>query len=122
MDLIALLELDGPSSLRLLTAEGLPATPRAPVVRVHAAARTPTPAEFTLCGLSTRGMQPDSQHPAAPGEPWWPPRWHRHACPVCDTTITGLAGGRPPAGTPDLGTASTTAGTRNDGAAGAPSE
>ncbi|MFI6845267.1 hypothetical protein OG535_05410 [Kitasatospora sp. NBC_00085] len=86
MDLIALLELDGPANVRLLTAEGLPATPSSPVVRVHAAARTPTPAEFTLCGLSTRGLQSDSQQPAAPGDPWWPPRWDRHVCPVCGTT------------------------------------
>ncbi|MFH9352284.1 hypothetical protein [Kitasatospora sp. NPDC017646] len=59
MGLIALLELEGPANVRLLTAEGLPATPDTPVVRVHAVARTPTPAEFTLSGLSTRGMAPD---------------------------------------------------------------
>ncbi|MEU8515730.1 hypothetical protein AB0C76_29745 [Kitasatospora sp. NPDC048722] len=113
MDLVALLELDGPANVRLLTAEGLPATPHAPVVRVHAAARTPTPADATLCGLSTRGMQPGSQHPA-PGDPWCPPRWHRHACPVCETTVTGLSGDSPPAGTSDLGAASTAAGTKED--------
>ncbi|KIQ64634.1 hypothetical protein TR51_10405 [Kitasatospora griseola] len=121
MDLIALLELDGPANVRLLTAEGLPATPSAPVVRVHAAARTPVAAESTLCGLSTRGMQPGSQHPVTSGDPWWPPRWHRHTCPICDTAVTGLADGNPHTGSPDLDTASTTADTRDDDAARAPS-
>jgi hypothetical protein len=89
MDLIALLELDEPANMRLLTADKQPAVPKAPVVRVHAAAHsTQTPAQLTLCGLPTRGMQPDSQYPATPGEPWWPPRWHRHTCPVCDTNVT----------------------------------
>ncbi|MGW2253644.1 hypothetical protein ACWCXH_26140 [Kitasatospora sp. NPDC001660] len=103
MDLIALLELDGSANIRLLTADKQPARPKAPVVRVHAAARTPAPAQFTLCGLSTRGTQPDSQHPDASGDSWWPPRWHRHACPVCDTTVTRLDGSNPPVDTPRPG-------------------
>ncbi|WP_224277405.1 hypothetical protein [Streptomyces sp. LS1784] len=109
MDLIALLELDGPMNIRILTADKQPATLKAPVVRVHAAAGTPTPAQLTLCGLSTRDMQPDSPHPAAQGDPWCPPRWHRHACPVCDTAVTSLAGSGPPAETTDPETAATTA-------------
>jgi hypothetical protein len=58
---------------------------------IHAAPADPAvpgdPANTTLCGRPTFGMEKLSYSPSGPGAPWCPPNKTQWKCTACDTEL-----------------------------------
>ncbi|MFP8886778.1 hypothetical protein [Streptomyces mangrovi] len=58
------------------------------VAYIEAVHATPAdPADTTLCGKPTRGMEKLSYTPSGPGAPWYPPNKHKWMCRDCDEVL-----------------------------------
>ncbi|MBF9068436.1 hypothetical protein [Streptacidiphilus fuscans] len=45
------------------------------------------PADTTLCGLATAGMEKHSYHPSGPGASWYPPNLTPWECKACSRAL-----------------------------------